>query len=165
MSTRAFSSADVTRLLGMSPIYLNALVHRGLYGIVASISERSEGKARIFDEEDVIGIGLVWTLFQSGLRTQQIRAILKKLGKTREADAKHTTNKLSGLRSADCLLVIREPQKTKGKEMWSESVEIVDQHELSGIMDVYKAASVLVIPIGERLNDLKLRIAALFKEK
>src|SRR5882757_6215089 len=85
----AFSSSDVTKLLGITPVYLNALVHRKLYGIAASISDRhGEIKVRIFSEEDVFGIALVWTLFESGLRPQSIREILLELVETDEPDAK-----------------------------------------------------------------------------
>jgi len=162
----AYPSAMVVELVGITPIYLNALVHRRLYGIKASLSDRlPEGKARIFDEGDVLGIALVWALFQSGLRTQQIRAILNQIGNTREADAKHTARILSEWRNTDCLLVIRKPYKTSGKQRWKEIVDKADQHELGGLMEVHKFTSALVIPMGETLDDLKKRIAALSKEK
>src|SRR5713101_4036729 len=91
-----FLSSDVTAMVGITPIYLNALVQRGLYGISPSISDRhGETKIRIFSEENVFGIALVWMLFQTGLRPQAIREILLQLVETKEPDANAAAEYLS----------------------------------------------------------------------
>ena len=62
-----FESRDVIRLVGISPVYLNKFVERGLYGIAPS--ERTgagRGRRRLFTSEDVFGIALVWWLFEAG---------------------------------------------------------------------------------------------------
>src|SRR5262252_9371803 len=93
---RAFSSSDIAKLVGITPVYLNALVHRKLYGIAASISDRhGESKVRVFSDEDVFGIALVWTLFEAGLRPQQIREILLQLVETEAPDANSAAEFLS----------------------------------------------------------------------
>jgi len=163
MATRAFSSADVVKLLGITPVYLNALVHRELYGIKASISERSEGKLRIFSEEDVFGIALVWMLFEAGLRTQSIREILLQLVHSDNANA--AAEYLMRPGSAH-LVIVRESGKTTKKTRAKLRVEAVLTEDLmesiEEFVDKYPSANILLVPAGARFVEVEKKIAAMY---
>ena len=163
MSIRAFSSPDVVALVGITPIQLNALVTRKLYKIKPSISG-TRRKVRIFDEQDVFGIALVWALFQSGLRTEQIRTILKDLAETREADARYTAQGLLESVRGDYIVVIGEPRKRRGKRGSEEQVGIVHQYELVDLIAENSTSSVLAIPIRAKFTEVEKRIELLFPE-
>jgi hypothetical protein len=155
MSTRAFTSQEVVELVGVTPIQLNALVMRTLYGIKASVSGRG-AKVRLFDEADVYGIALVWALFESGLRTQQVRTILNDLAETRKPNAKHTAQGLLEIPGSAYIVVIHEPRRSS-KTKPQPSVGRADQYELEDIIKKNPTASVLAVPIGARFADIKKR--------
>jgi hypothetical protein len=172
MSNYAFSSSDVTDLVGITPIYLNALVHRELYGIAASISDRhGEIKFRVFSEDDVFGIALVWMLFESGLRRGPIKTILKQVGEssilkheveTKEPDANIVAQFLFASET-DYLVVGCEPRKPKSKrapKVWAEGA--MAEH-LMGYVRKNPTANIVAIPIGRRFADIKKRIEALYR--
>jgi hypothetical protein len=72
-----FETRDVTRLTGIPVNYLNKLIERVSFGIKPSIREGpGRGIRRLFSEEDAIGVALVWTLFQVGLRSGVISQVL-----------------------------------------------------------------------------------------
>ena len=165
----AFSSPDVTRLVGITPIYLNALVHRKLYGISPSISERhGEMKVRIFSEEDLFGIALVWMLFESGLRTQSIREILVQLIEAYdEPDAVGaadfiTTSEISHL------AIIRARSKSKKKPKLWLRVEPTSEENLNGLLvesvEKYPTASILLLPVGAVFADVGNKISLMYGE-
>lgn len=156
MSMRAFTSQEVIELVGITPIQLNALVMRKLYGIKASISGRG-AKVRLFDEADVYGIALVWVLFESGLRTQQVRTILNDLAETRKPNAKHTAQGLLEIPGSDYIVFIRE-MRSKAKTKPQQSVGRAHQYELDDIIKKSPTASVLAVPIGARFADIKERM-------
>lgn len=155
MSIRIFTSPDVVELVGITPIHLNALVHRKLYGIKPSVSGRGR-KVRVFDEDDVFGIAFVWILFESGLRTQEIRSILSHLVGSRKADARYTAKGWFQIPNAEYLVVIRDPSNPKRNERLD--IGTAHQYELAGIIEKSRTASVLAIPIGARFADIKERI-------
>jgi len=162
----AFSSSDVTKIVGITPIYLNALVHRKLYGIAASMSDRhGEIKVRIFSEEDVFGIALVWMLVESGLRTQSIRDVLLGLVETEEPDANSAAEFL-GL-EADYLGIIREPSKSKRKRPKLQ-VEPTDKENLSGLVTEcvarHPTAHILLVPVGQKFADITRKIELMYSE-
>src|ERR1700719_2598656 len=143
----AFSSSDVSAIVGITPIYLNALVHRKLYGIAASISDRHrEIKVRIFSEEDVYGIALVWMLFESGLRTQSIRDVLEQLI---EIDDAKSAAEFITFSEIDYLGIVREPSKTKRKARPRLRVEPTMKEKLNGLVEEcvarYPTASILLV--------------------
>jgi hypothetical protein len=154
---RAFTSQEVVELVGITPIQLNALVARTLYGIRTSISGRG-AKVRLFDEADVYGIALVWVLFESGLRTQQVRTILNDLAETRKPNAKHTAQGLLEIPGSEYIVVLREPMRSKAKTKPQQSVGIAHQYELDDIIKKSPTASVLAVPIGARFADIKERM-------
>jgi hypothetical protein len=161
-----FSSSDVTALVGITPIYLNALVHRELYGIAASISDRHSGiKVRLFSEEDVLGISLVWMLFESGLRTQSIRDVLQKLI---EIDNAKSAAEFLALEDEDYLAIGREPSKPKSKARPKLIVEPTQKEHLNGLVkewvEKYPTANILLVPVGEKFADIKKKIEVMYGE-
>jgi hypothetical protein len=156
----AFSSADVTQLVGITPINLNALVHRQLYGIAASISARhGEIKVRIFSEEDVLGVALVWVLVESGLRTQSIRDVLCQLVETDNAKA---AAELLALDEVDYLGIVREPSNPKRKTTPKLQVRPTLKENLNELVTEcvakYPTASILLVPVGQKFADVKQKI-------
>jgi hypothetical protein len=168
MSTKncAFSSSDVAQLVGITPVYLNALVHRKLYGIAASISDRhGDIKVRIFSEEDVFGVALVWTLFESGLRTQSIRDVLYQL--VEEPNANVAAEFLAHS-EVDYLGIVREPSKPKSKTKPKLKVEPTLKENLNGLVKEcvarYPTANILLVPVGEKFADIKKKIDVMYGE-
>jgi hypothetical protein len=154
MSIRAFTSTDVVDLVGVTPIYLNALVTRRLYKIKPSISGRGQ-KVRVFDEDDLFGIALVWILFESGLRTQEIRGILSELTGF-EADARYTAQGWFEVPGAEYLVITRDPHGPK-RDVGFE-IGIANSYDLANTFAPTKTESVLAIPIGARFAEIKQRI-------
>lgn len=155
MSIRAFTSTDVVDLTGITPVYLNALVTRNLYKIKPSISGRGQ-KVRVFDEDDIFGIALVWTLFENGLRTQEIRAILCELVETSEADAKYTAQALFEPADADYLFIIRDPNGSKRGPGFE--IGLGTWYDFADTFGASPTESVLAIPIRARFAEINQRI-------
>lgn len=168
MSSYAFSSSDLTELIGITPIHLNALVHRSLYGIKASISDRhGEIKVRIFSEEDTFGVALAWMLFEAGLRTEPIRDALNDLLSTEEPDVNSAAEFLLDS-EADFLVVVREPRKSKDKaepQVWIERAMKEDLDEIvSTFLAKHPTANVLVVPVGAKFADIRKQIDRIYGE-
>jgi hypothetical protein len=162
----AFSSSVVAKLVGITPVYLNALVHRQLYGIGPSISDRhGEIKVRIFSEEDVFGIALVWMLFETGLRTESIRDVLYKLVETEEPDATAAADFLR-TSEVDYLGIVREP--SKGKARPKLRVEPTTEEHLNGLVKEcvakYPTANIVLVPVGQKFADVSGKIKVMYGE-
>ena len=160
---RGIETSDVTDLLiGITPAYLNTFLQRKLYGISSSVrAGKVREKRRLFSEEDVYGIALVWMLFESGLRTQPIRRILNELAGTKKANAKVTAQKL--LQSeAEYIVVVREPRKPKGKAEPEPEIRTAREADLAGIPSANPMANVLLVPIGAKFADIKKRLEVLY---
>jgi len=164
----AFSSVDVSAIVGINPIYLNALVHRKLYGIAPSISDRhGEMKIRIFSEEDVFGIALVWMLFEIGLRPQSIREILLELVDTGEADATVAAEYLSQPGRSH-LIIVREFGKSKKKRTSKLSVVATLTQDLMQVVEEtaeeHPSATLVLVPVGARFAEIEDKIRAKYGE-
>jgi len=160
---QTITTADVTGLLvGITPVYLNTFLHRKLYGLKAEVREAKGGdKQRVFSQADVFGIALVWMLFESGLRTDPIRRILKTLAGTRKADAALAANAL--LKSkAEYILVVREPRRPKGKTEVDPQISTVAKTELGTAIANNPTANLLMIPVGQKFEDIRKRMEILF---
>src|SRR5216683_1907653 len=114
VSNKIISEIDASdiseRLVGITPIYLQRFIQRGLYGLRASLkSGKVRAQRRSFSRDDVFGIALIWLLFESGMRTDPIIRVLNQVGNTKKADAKVAAKKL--LESdADYLVIVRQPR-------------------------------------------------------
>lgn len=156
-----FESADVVKLVGISPSYLNKFVERGLYGITPS--ERAEvgrGKRRWFNSEDVLGIALVWWLFEAGLRSEVIRRVLREFFEQKEADANRAAKALSE-DGPDFLVVRRVPRSGEGKRLRypKQTVEAVNKSELIAMIEKGETEALQVVPVGKLIRNLEERIA------
>lgn len=155
---RVFESSDVTDLVGVPPATLNTYVERRQFGIVPSVrSESGRGGRRIFSEADVFGIGLVWWLFESGLRSQTIQLVLDQ---TKESPRKSTANDAAGylVESKKTILVVaRSPRKDAKKAECQKIHLLYSFGELK--FDSKSANSVLFVPIGNLFARLEKAIA------
>jgi hypothetical protein len=168
-SSYAFDSSDVAKIVGITPIYLNALVHRKLYGIVPSISDRhGEMKIRIFGAEDLFGIGLVWTLFESGLRTNAIREVLVQLAGTDEPDANVAAEYLTESGYPAYLVIVRELTTQAKKRKLKVSVEAtLSDTVLNAVaegVDRHPTANILIVPVGARFAEIAERMQQKYGE-
>lgn len=75
-----FDSNEVCELVGIGPLLLNKFVERKTYGIQPSVRRgKGRGGRRLFSPDDVLGIALVWWLFESGLRSNVIQTVLDEI--------------------------------------------------------------------------------------
>jgi hypothetical protein len=72
-----FETRDMIRFTGIPATYLNKFIESPSSGIKPSVREGSgRGTRRLFSNEDALGIALVWSLFQAGLRSRVIAQVL-----------------------------------------------------------------------------------------
>jgi hypothetical protein len=157
-------ASDVAeRLVGITPIYLQNFVSRGLYGLRASVIRgKVRAQRRLFSRDDVFGIALVWLLFESGLRGEPLARVLKDITKTDKANANLAAKKLleSG---SDYLLIVRQPRDTKTPQDKPEQVvKPIKQSKLAGAIVQEPTADLLIIPIGPKFEDIRKRMEILF---
>lgn len=150
------------RLVGITPIYLQNFISRGLHGLRASIVKPSIVR-RLFTRDDVFGIALVWLLCESGLRRAAIDRILNDIARTKKPDANLAARKLLELQ-AEYLVILcqpRGPTKTHAKDPVQET-KIVSRSELRKMRAQNPAGVELVVPIGPKFRDIEKRMEILF---
>jgi hypothetical protein len=159
---QAVETSEVTDLLvGITPAYLNTFLQRKLYGIRASVQKgKVRKKRRLFSEADVFGVALVWMLFESGLRTRAIRRILNELAGTKTADARVAAEALRKS-AAEYIVIVREPRKPKGPTEPQPEIRTAKKIELAGIVADNATANVLLIPVGQKFEDVRKRMEVL----
>ena len=109
---RLFESAEVTEVVGIQPLYLNKCIERKQYGIQASLrAGKGRGSRRLFSEEDVFGVALVWWLFESGLRKLAIQYVLNQICGGKRKSKASAASRILLERKAEVLVVRREPRK------------------------------------------------------
>jgi hypothetical protein len=150
-------SAEVVKVVGISPIQLNKFVERRSYGIAPSYrAGKGRGSRRRFREHDVYGVALVWWLFEAGLRKQTIQYVLNKIcGHTKSAKASDAAKILSD-KETEMLAVKREPRRAGDKREYpKQEVFLVDWSEANHLVESTVTASVLFIPIADRFEKLR----------
>jgi hypothetical protein len=162
-----YETRDLIRLLGIDANFLNKLIERRLYGVKPSLKTgQGPGSRRWFSREDVLGVALVWWLFQAGLRAG--------LGKIRTSVVQGVIDQISGpgstakeaARSAEIsemLMIIREPSARglKSKRASQQVTLVNSEDEATAILRKNTYAFILVIPIGNLYLDLKNEMAEL----
>src|SRR5688572_16037241 len=108
---KQFETADISeRLVGITPRHLNKFVQQGLAGIRPSIQAgKVRAQRRLFSEEDVFGIALIWMLFEAGLRADPIRRIQRQIVNAKKGSANDAAKRLIE-QKAEYLLIIRQPR-------------------------------------------------------
>ncbi len=158
-------AADICeRLVGITTIYLQNFVSRGLYGLRASVKPgKVRTQRRLFSREDVFGIALVWLLFESGLRGDPIVRILNDIAGTRKANANLAAKRLLDSKT-ECLLVVRQPRTPTKSPLKKpdQRVRTVRQSDLAEIIGQHPGADLLVIPVGHKFEDIRKRMEILF---
>lgn len=155
-------TSDIThRLVGIPPLYLNNFLQRDL-GIAASIRPgETREQRRVFSKDDVFGIALVWLLFESGLRSDPIRRILRKLAGTSKPKANLTARKLleSG---TEYIVIIRQPRKPGDDAEPNPEIRTAQKSELAGIVEDNPTANLLFVPVRQKFEDIQKRLDILF---
>lgn len=159
-------AADICeRLVGITPVYLQNFVQRGLYGLRSSVSPgRVRSQRRLFSPQDVYGITLVWLLFESGLRGDPIARILKEVTGTKKPDANKAAAKLLKSKTA-YLLIYRSPRRPSKSiaKMPVQTVEAVTEDGFSRkLQQRWPHQSAQVVPVGEKFADVQKRLEMLF---
>lgn len=157
-------TSDLTdRLVGIRPVYLNRFIQRHQYGVRASAQEgKVREQRRKFNREDVFGIALVWLLFESGLRSEPIRWILRAIGKSRTADTNRAAQVLqrSGAEYLAYIRHSRRPGKQESKV--DQQILICTRSQLGELCLNNAEASITTIPVGSKFNDIQKRLELLF---
>jgi hypothetical protein len=155
-------AADIAELLvGITPIYLQNFVSRGLHGLRASVKPRTQ--RRLFSRADVFGIGLVWLLCESGLRRDPIDKILSDIARTKKPNANLAAKKLLESQ-AEYVVIVRQPRgptKTPAKNPVQET-KIVSHSEWRKIRAQNPTGVEMVIPVGHKFRDIEKRLELLF---
>jgi hypothetical protein len=158
-------SADISeRLVGITPVYLNNFLQRGLFGLTASVQAgKLREKRRLFSREDVFGIALVWLLFESGLRTDPTIRVLKEIVGSDKTNANRAAKKLLDSK-ADYLVILRQPRtptKTPPDKP-GQTVRLARSSEIAEMLGQDPAAELLLIPVGHKFDDVRKRLEMLF---
>ena len=148
-------SAEVAKIVGIPPIYLNKFVERRKYRIEPSVrSGKGRGSRRLFSEDDVYGIALVWWLFEAGLRSDTIQDVLDQICRTtkgKRARANDAAKKLFD-EETHVLAIKREPRTSAKAGSSGPSLEVfqADWSAANDLVDDADTASVLFIPVEGR---------------
>lgn len=149
-----FESTEVERLVGISSIRLNKFLERKLYGLRPSIKAGiGRGRRRLFSQEDVFGIALVWWLFQTGLRSPVIQDVLDKLAGRKHASANMGAAKLEAGPGRG-LLIQRQP-RTPAKQRLPRTVVVLTTPAASAEAILRKDHTSIFVPTGELILLLK----------
>jgi hypothetical protein len=153
-----FESGEISRALGMKLLYLNKFIERGLYGISPSVRVgKGRGRRRLFSRDDVLGIALVWWLFQCGLRARVIEIVLEKLSNRPDADANIAARKVEESGADISLLITREPG-IGGRISKQIAVALVEDSDKAKILKSFDSTMAIVIPIGNLFFSLQSEI-------
>jgi hypothetical protein len=152
-----FESTDVTNLVGIHPSYLNKFIEREQYRIEASVrAGRGRGRPRLFNEQDVFGVALVWWLFESGLRSLTIQYVLNQIcGGRLDAKADDAARILLE-RETKMLVIKREPRTVKevDAEYPVQRVFLADENRASQLAREAITSSILILPVGNLFSNL-----------
>ena len=158
----AIETWQVTEVLvGITSAYLNTFLQRKKYGIAASVQAgKVRSERRLFSQADVYGIALIWILFESGLRTQPINRILNQLAGTKKANAPSCAERLRKI-GAEYIVMVREPRKPGGNKEPKPKISTVKKADLPAIVTANPAANVILIPVGQKFEDVRKRMEIL----
>jgi len=146
-----FESTEISALVGIQPFYLNKFIERKQYGIESSLrAGKGRGSRRLFSEDDVFGVALVWWLFESGLRSGAIQYVLNQICGGRLKSKASDASRILAERGAEALAVMREPRKDKDANRGypKQVVFLLKKSQLFELIEKANAMSLLVIPIG-----------------
>jgi hypothetical protein len=157
-----FESRDVIRFAGIPATYLNKFIEHRSFGIKPSIREGSgRGTRRLFSDEDALGIALVWSLFQVGLRSRVIAQVLEAILEG-PGGPQGLATEAAGRLDAECaalnepkVLVIRRSLGRSRKNTRSLQVWLDDKDYVEPRSDV---SSELIIPISMVFAEVKKKI-------
>lgn len=158
-------TADICeRLVGITPISLNNFLQRGLFGLKSSIQAgKLRERKRLFSQEDVFGIALVWVLFESGLRTDPIVRILKDIAGKSKVDANGVAKKILNEES-QWIEISRQPRppSKNPSDRPEQTTRVWNKREVRSFELSEQAASTLFIPVGAKFSDIQHRLELLF---
>jgi hypothetical protein len=156
-------AADIAeRLVGITPIYLQNFISRGLHGLRASVVKPSTVR-RLFTPADVFGIALVWLFFDGGLRRDTIDRILNEIAGGKKPNANLAANHLLESQ-AEYVVIVRQPRgptKTPANNPVQET-KIISYSGWRKIRVQDPAGVQLVIPVGQKFRDIEKRLELLF---
>ena len=157
-----FETRDMIRFTGIPANYLNKFIEHRSFGIKPSIRAGSgRGTRRLFSDFDALGIALVWSLFQAGLRSRVIAQVLQAVlegpegpqGLATEA-AERMDVECAALNEQRVLVIRRSLSRSRTKvrslKVWLDDKDYAEpRSELS---------SELVIPISMVFAEVKKKI-------
>lgn len=156
-----FDSNEVCELVGIGPLLLNKFVERKTYGIQPSVrSGKGRGGRRLFSPDDVLGIGLAWWLFESGLRSGVIQYVLDEICAPAKGVASEAAKKLVR-RKIQTVLVLGNPRRMNPRlKLPRHSVHLLIEEKPNEIIG--PAASIrLQIHVGVLYENLLRKMKSL----
>jgi hypothetical protein len=146
------------RGVGVQPLYLNKCIERKSYGIEPSIrAGKGRGSRRLFSEDDVFGVALIWWLFESGLRLRTIEYILNRICGRRLNSKASDAARIVLERETEMLEIRRWPRtfSASARGYPRQEVTFIDRSRASQFTEEADMASLLVIPVGKLFTNLK----------
>jgi hypothetical protein len=153
--SKGFGIMELAWLIGIQPTLLNKFIQRRKYGITASVLPgQGRGRERLFGEEDVYGIALVYWLFESGLRSEAIQYVLNQIcGRKLNSKAADAASVI--LRQPTEMLVINRTPRTGYEERPAQNTRLVGTDEAARLVRETTTDSVLVLPVGHLFANLR----------
>jgi hypothetical protein len=150
----AFKIIDMARLIGIQPSLLNKLIQRKKYGIRPSARPgKGQGKGRLFSDQDLYGIALVYWLFESGLRSDSIQFVLNQIcGGRLGSNANDAAAAVLG-RRGEVLAISREPRTGFARHP-AQTTKLVDAENAAQLARENLTGSLLLIPVGSMFTSL-----------
>jgi hypothetical protein len=151
-----FESRDVIRFTRIPATYLNKFLEHNR--VRASIRQgEGRGSRRLFTKYDVLGIALMWALFQTGLRSKVITELLRVMSPDESSMGPITAVALvldHNPSGAASVLVIRRWLGPRRKKVGNLMVIMGPSH----VEPKPDLASEIVIPVGRIFEEVKKEI-------
>jgi hypothetical protein len=150
-----FESGQIVEFVGIRPFYLNKFIERKLYGIRPSVASGESRKVRRkFSIGDVFGIGLVWWLYESGLRSDAIKRVLRGITGAKKSDANDAAKSLRASKSEVLAIVRQRRTHESSADSAQQTVVATDRVGVLKLLTEKATASVSVIPVGVLFAEL-----------
>lgn len=145
-----FDSNEVCDLVGIGPLLLNKFVERRTYGIQPSVRlGKGRGGRRLFSPDDVLGIALVWWLFETGLRSGVIENILDQICASANGIAGEAGKKLVGRKTQVVRVRTIPREMDRGRRRLKKPEQLVNLITVEDPRATRYVAIELEIPVGQ----------------
>jgi len=149
-------AADIAeRLVGITSVQLQNFYQHGPYGLHASVQGgKVRQQRRLFAEDDIFGIALVWQLFECGLRSGSIVQALNEIARTKKPNANLAAKKLRAAKAEFLVIVCKARGPRRPPPMAVEQrVEVVKGVQLARAVKTHESANLIGNSFPEVTDD------------